>query len=250
MAFICGSGIQEDNFEDICMLPSTPQRKITRRRHSFGIRSNKDNKNPYSSRGLDKFEALLADLDGKRQKIFTQKGSEDISLVRFVYTNANDVKPIVVKVKDQRKQEKEQKHKLEEEAKTPVLSPEHHPVGGGDKIVPLAKPPVVSKKSIGFGQVRRKLSEWWRPWYCLPLFVILILVFLVFFGRSFAILCTSIGWYLVPMMNRGWLENPKRVKKTMRKEYSRKLSEKMVTSPRSSVLNSGPMNTQPHRKSF
>ncbi|XP_076902910.1 uncharacterized protein LOC143557811 [Bidens hawaiensis] len=230
MSFICRSGIQEDlSFDDLCILPTTPQRKITRRRHSFCSRSNKDNTNPYSNRGLDKFEALLADLDGKRQKIYTQKGSEDISLVRFVYTNANDVKPIVVKIKDQRKQEKDQK-------RTPVSTPEH-PVGGGDTVVQLAKPPVVRKNGVEFGQLRRKLGEWWRPWYCLPLFVILILVFLVFFGRSFAILCTSIGWYLVPMINRDTL---KRVKKNMKKEYSRKFSEKMITSPRS-VLNSGPM---------
>ncbi|KAI3821368.1 hypothetical protein L1987_08934 [Smallanthus sonchifolius] len=254
MSFICGSGIQEeDNFEDLCMLPSTPQRKITRRRHSFGSRSNKDSKNPYSNRGLDKFEALLADLDGKRQKIYTQKGSEDISLVRFVYTNSNDVRPIVVKMKDQRKQEKDQKHKLEDtNSKTSGLgsSPEHPIVVKGDHtVVQLAKPPIVSKKSVGFDQLVRKLGDWWRPWYSLPLFVILILVFLVFFGRSFAILCTSIGWYLVPAINSRWSENPKGLKKTMKKEYSRKSSEKMIMSPRS-VLSSAAMNPQPHRRSF
>ncbi|KAK9080194.1 hypothetical protein SSX86_001869 [Deinandra increscens subsp. villosa] len=249
MAFICGSGgNQEDNFEDLCMLPSTPQRKLTRRRHSFCSRSNKDSKNPYSNRGLDKFEALLADLDGKRQKIYTQKGSEDISFVRFVYKNANDVKPIVVKIKDQRKQEKDPKNKLDD-TKTPVLSPRPHPVG--DTAVQLAKPPIISKKStkISFDQLRRKLGEWWRPWYSLPLVVMLILVFLVFFDRSFAIFCTSIGWYFVPTISNGQSETTKRAKKTMKKEYSRKSSEKMVTSPRS-VLNSGPMNTQPHRRSF
>ncbi|KAK1407634.1 hypothetical protein QVD17_39255 [Tagetes erecta] len=246
MAFICGSGNQEDAYEDLCMLPSTPQRKLSRRRHSFCSRSNKDSKNPYSSRGLDKFEALLADLDGKRQKIYTQKGSEDISLVRFVYTNANDVKPIVVKIKDQRKQDKDHKNK-HEDTKTPVLSPEH-PMGR-DNMVQIAKTKVVRKKSIGFDQMKRKLSEWWRPWYSLPLFVIMILVFLVFFGRSFTILCTSIGWYLIPAVNHGTYDNPKRMKKTMTKEYSRKSSEKMLMSPRS-VLNNGSMNPQPHRRSF
>ncbi|KAL8244362.1 hypothetical protein R6Q59_010620 [Mikania micrantha] len=248
MAFICGSGNQEDNFEDFCIFPSSPQRKITRRRHSFCSRSNKDIKNPYSNRGLDKFEALMADLDGKRQKIYTQKGSEDISLVRFVYRNANDVKPIVVKIKDQRKQETfDQK-----DTKTTPVSTPKQPV-----VQQVKPPPVVSEKSISFDQLtrkfdqlRRKLGEWWRPWYCLPLFVILILVFLAFFGRSFAILCTSIGWYLVPKINNQGSEIPKRLKKTMVKDYARKTSAKMmITSPRS-VLTNGSMNPQTHRKIF
>ncbi|KVH99465.1 uncharacterized protein LOC112514663 [Cynara cardunculus var. scolymus] len=240
MAFICGSsGNQEDDFE--VLWPS--QRKTTRR-HSFCSRSNKDSKNPYSNRGLDKFEALLADLDGKRQKIFTQKGSEDISFVRFVYSNSNDVKPIVVKIKDQRKQDQKLKA---ENPKTAELSPPHPPnsnkTGGGTR-VEGAKPSIdLCKKK---DQWRRKVGDWWKPWFCLPLFVILILVFLVFFGRSFAILCTSLGWYLVPATSE---INPKRQKKMVKKEYARKSSEKMIISPRS-ILNSEPMNNQPHRKSF
>lgn len=248
MAFICGSHAkQEDDFEAFWSLPSSPQRKVTRRRNSFCSKSNKDSKNPYSDRGLDKFEALLADLEGKRQKIYTQKGSEDISLVRFVYSNSNHVKPIVVKIKDHKKQEKDHNLKLEN-TKTPVLSPEH-PVADENKKTVVVESP---KPSISFGQLRRKFGEWWRPWYSLPLFVILILLFLVFFGRSFAILCTSLGWYLVPSINETF-ENTKRPKKIVKKEYSRKFSEKITTSPKSprSVLNNVPLNNQSaHRKSF
>ncbi|CAH1454300.1 unnamed protein product [Lactuca virosa] len=254
MAFICGSGgNREDDFDLVCPAPSTTQRKTTRR-HSFCSRSNKDNKNPYASRGLDKFEALLADLDGKRQQIFTQKGSHDISLVRFVYSNSNDVKPIVVKIKDQRKQDKDQHHKLNGNAKTAESSPEHPVAAGSGKpsggmVVQPAKPVAdMCKKRISVGQLRLKFGQWWRPWYSLSLFVILILVFLVFFGRSSAILCTSLGWYMMPMIN-ATSENPKRPKKIMKKEYSRKFSEKMTTSPRS-VLNNEVMNNQPHRRSF
>ncbi|KAI3717570.1 hypothetical protein L1987_69272 [Smallanthus sonchifolius] len=175
MSFICGfSGNQEDDLDDLCILPSTPQR-----------RRPKDSKNPYSNGGLDKFEALLADLDGKRQMIYTKKGSEDIWLVRFGYSNSNDVKSIVVKVKDHRKQEKDHHHKLEN-VKTHVLSYSEHP---GDKVV------LPAKTSTGFDQLIRKFGDWWKPWYSLPLFVILILVLLALFGRSFAILFTCIGWY-------------------------------------------------------
>lgn len=251
MAFICGSfANEEDDFVANWSYPPTPQKKLTKRRHSFCSRSNKDNKNPYSSRGLDKFEALLADLDGKRQKIYTQKGSEDISLVRFVYSNSNDVKPIVVKIKDHKKQdkEKENQHKLENTKTT--LSSLEHAVDGGNrktagsgKVVQQAKQSIDYKKMISVDQLRKKFGEWWRPWYSLPLFVILILVFLVFFGRSFAILCTSLGWYMVPSIN-GTFDSTKRTKKIMKKEYSRKVSDKIISSPRS------PTNNQPHRKSF
>ncbi|KAI3491350.1 hypothetical protein L1887_44275 [Cichorium endivia] len=49
-----------------------------------------------------------------------------------------------------------------------------------------------SKKKIMFDEWRRKLREGWKPSYIFPVFVILILVLLMFSGRSFAILCTSL----------------------------------------------------------
>ncbi|XP_076935682.1 uncharacterized protein LOC143602481 [Bidens hawaiensis] len=229
MSFMCGfSGNQGDDLEDLCILES-PDKKLTRKRHSFGR-----SKNPYSNRGLDKFEALLADLDGKRQMIYTKKGSEDISLVRFTYSNSNDAVPIVVKLKDPRKQDNNNKV---ENIKTPLLSSPEHPVAGDAS--------VGGSKSVGqFDHFRRKFVEWWRPAYSLPVFVVLIMVFLVFFGRSFAIFCTCVGWYMVPAANKR-SEIVKRSKRAAgKKEYSRKLNDKMDVS-------SGQIkNTQPHRRSF
>ncbi|KAK8260402.1 hypothetical protein E1A91_D13G119500v1 [Gossypium mustelinum] len=62
----------------------------------------KDTKNPYSTRGLDQFSALLAELEEKRQKIYSQTGSQ--SMVRFVYKNSNDCVPVVVNLKDKKEE--------------------------------------------------------------------------------------------------------------------------------------------------
>ncbi|RYR06128.1 hypothetical protein Ahy_B06g085921 isoform A [Arachis hypogaea] len=59
--------------------------------------------NPFSTRGLDKFSALLADLDERRQRIYSQMNPHEISFVRFVYSSTNDFVPIVVKVKNNNK---------------------------------------------------------------------------------------------------------------------------------------------------
>ncbi|KAK9066787.1 hypothetical protein SSX86_014110 [Deinandra increscens subsp. villosa] len=194
MSFICGSfrSQDEDNYDVIWPFSSTSPRKPTRKRKLFGSRrDNKTATNPYSDRGLDKFEALLADLDQRRQKIFTQKGSEDVSMVKFIYRGPNEVQPIVVKLRDQRKQ-------LDNMSVLNTREPDHQ----------KDTKPVVDKpaEKIWIDQCckehKRRFADWWNPSYYLPLFVIMILVFLMFFGRSVAILCISTCWYLVPNVNK------------------------------------------------
>lgn len=211
MAFICGSfhSQEEDDYEVLWPFPSTSSKKPPKRRHIFISRRSKNATNPYADRGLDKFEALLADLDHKRQKILTQKGSEDVSMVKFVYRSPNEeVKPIVIKLRHQRKHDKtsllqtpeSEQHQKEEVA----LFPDKN---GGNEIQEgkRAKPPSVDDESkmkkIKCDEWGRKVREWWKPSCYLPLFVMLILVLLMFSGRSFAILCISLGWYLVPIIN-------------------------------------------------
>ncbi|GLT71184.1 hypothetical protein SLA2020_432180 [Shorea laevis] len=114
-SLICGAGSfrqeeEEDELWSLANSPCSSPRKSSRRRSSH---NNKQSKNPYSTRGLDKFSALLADLDEKRQKIYLQAGSQDISLVRFVHSNSNDWKPIIVKSKD-KKEKKEKSGDLKE----------------------------------------------------------------------------------------------------------------------------------------
>ncbi|PQP95556.1 uncharacterized protein Pyn_29941 [Prunus yedoensis var. nudiflora] len=96
--FSCGFFHPEDvHDEPISSSPCSTPRRSSRR-------SSKDSKNPYSSRGLDKFSALLADLEEKRQKIYAETPPQDISFVRFVFKDSNDdvPVPIVIKVKDKK----------------------------------------------------------------------------------------------------------------------------------------------------
>ncbi|KAK1433414.1 hypothetical protein QVD17_10324 [Tagetes erecta] len=197
MSFICGSfrTQDDDDYDVLWPCPTDSPRKISKKRQFFSNRRDKNTTNPYSDRGLDKFEALLADLDKQRQKIFTQKGSEDVSMVKFIYKSQNEIQPIVVKLRDQRKQSNN------------IV--DHH-----DKVIDFKEPEETNTKPISLDrkpdekkvcdvdQCKRKLfAELWKPSYYLPLFVMLILVLLMFSGRSFAILCTSIGWYMVPIVN-------------------------------------------------
>ncbi|KAI3762168.1 hypothetical protein L1987_52592 [Smallanthus sonchifolius] len=271
MSFICGSfkNQEEDDFEFIWPSPS-PSRKA--RSHMFCCSWNKEYNNPYSNRGLDKFEALLADLDDKKRKIFTQKGSQYISFVRFVYSSSNDVKPIIVRLKDPKRHHDKDHHKqnnlkncksssLPKLQGTPML--EHHQNSEPPRDVPNGTmiqtkevqhaKTLIDKvtKNVRFDQwkpnLKRKLEEWWMPSYNLPLFVILVLVFLTFFGRSLVIICTSIAWYLIPTID-GTLENTTaRSPKKIKIQHSRKPSEsKVLSSPR--PFFSGPMNVKQTKK--
>ncbi|KAI3491349.1 hypothetical protein L1887_44274 [Cichorium endivia] len=195
MAFICGSlrNKEEDDYDVLWPYPSTSPRKPSRKGLIFGSRRSKNTKNPYSDRGRDKFEALLADLDHKRQEILTQKGSEDVSMVKFVYRSPNEAQPIVVKLRDHRKHDNtssmESSPKSEHQKDFAFVKE----VGDEFEEWKTVKSSIrESMKKIMFDEWRRKLREGWMPSYIFPLFVILILVLLMFSGRSFAILCTSL----------------------------------------------------------
>ncbi|XP_057794352.1 uncharacterized protein LOC131010705 [Salvia miltiorrhiza] len=229
--FICGSGSfsnQDDGDHEAYASPcSTPKR--SRRSTSFCKLMGRDSgsKNPYADRGLDKFYALLADLDDKKQKIYTQKGSEDISFVRFVYANDSDsVKPIVVKVKE--KNPPKSAKNLNEQRSFKSAADQN---GGAD----AAPPPAGEAKSEKTMKKKRslrckesfKLEDLKHPHFYFPVMVVLILLFLAIYGRSFAILCTSIGWYLAPTIagGSGAAAVASERKPKRKKEYVRKKSE-------------------------
>lgn len=61
--------------------------------------SNKTSKNPYSNLGLEKFSALLQELEEKKQEIISQMGPDEVPLIRFAHSGENRLKPIVVAAK-------------------------------------------------------------------------------------------------------------------------------------------------------
>ncbi|KAK3029781.1 hypothetical protein RJ639_038223 [Escallonia herrerae] len=233
--FICGSFHHPEEDEDL--EPWTSPTSTPKRSRRSSLCRSKDSKNPYSDRGLDKFSALLADLDDKRQKIYTQKGSEEISFVRFAYSNSNDCKPIVVKSRDK----KHEKPNLDIAKDKPSKgsSPVHETLAVSERELPQveakAEPDQKAQRSISFAW-KMNLGNWRRPSYYLPVIVILILLFLAMFGRSFAILCTSLGWYLVPTFkgtSTTSSKKPKRKKEYVRRSSDVKVASDGIASPRS-----------------
>ncbi|CAK9317079.1 unnamed protein product [Citrullus colocynthis] len=181
---------------------------------------NKDKKNPYSDRGLDKFSALLTDLDEKRKKIYSQADPEDIVMVRFAYKNSDECVPVVVK----QKEKKEEKHTTDSEAM--AIKPQQN------------KQSTTHKNSLARVRNLRRLN---KPSYYITAMVILILFLLSFFGRPVTILCTCIAWYLLPVLKQ-------RSSKSRRKEKVRILiPNKMEKHPDGSSALSSPL--QAHCKS-
>ncbi|KAI9118403.1 hypothetical protein K1719_010735 [Acacia pycnantha] len=177
------------------------------------------NKNPYSKGGLDQFSALLADLDRKRQEIYSKTRPQDISFIRFVSSksSSNHVVPIVIKAKD-----RDQKHKSDEELKV------RH-VASNSLSQPVVEPPKQPKLESDESAEKKNLCRnmWSRPSFYLPLMVIMILGLLTVFGRSVVTICTCILWYTASTVK----DRSSSTKSTMKKKrYTRRLSEKAAAS--------------------
>ncbi|XP_019152411.1 PREDICTED: uncharacterized protein LOC109149202 [Ipomoea nil] len=221
---ICGSShldLQTDEDEMYVLLSpsSTPKRS---KKGTFY--RGREIKNPYANRGLDKFSALLADLQNLKQKIYTQMGSDDISFVRFAFLNSNDVKPIIVKSKN-KKQGAADKDEVEQNV---VQSTgEAQETGGEEKRLGKS----VSWKKMNYVM---KWENWKKPRYYLPVAIILILALLAVYGRTFAVMCTSIGWYAIPTIRESSSSSLSSRKQKRKRDFSRKLSCKTVVSTNSS----------------
>lgn len=246
--FICGGSFHNKELDDLpwSSSPCSSPRKS---------RKNKENKNPYSSRGLDKFSQLLAELDEKRQKVYSQMNSHDASLVRFVYSSSNDIVPIVVKLKDQKQGKPGINHQLVKDQTTHSLEViDKLPVEVSSVAPAVANKDVEQKSKEKDKKTDRKkgspwnklmnLPSWRRPSRYMPVAVILILLFLALFGRSAAILCTSMAWYLVPTLHL------RKQKATKKKEYVRRHSENRMGNKNIGARNDQTGNQHEHRKSF
>lgn len=221
----CVCGTLHPEFDEPCLASPGSSPKKSKRKDSR-------NKNPYSSRGLDKFSELLAVLDEKRQKLYSQMNPHDVSIVRFVHSNTDDFVPIVVKLKNNNK---DQKHKSQELNKVVKArkSTESSPIESTkephleEKKQPhLESEKVEAKKRISWNL---KNLDRVKPCFYLPMVMILILVVLTLFGKSVAILCTCILWYVIPTLNdhsssSSSSSNPRWSMK--KKDYVRGLSEK------------------------
>ncbi|GLU15939.1 hypothetical protein SLE2022_323910 [Rubroshorea leprosula] len=219
----CGFHHQEEDGEPSSCSVSTPKKS---KRSNLDKSHNSNSKNPYSSCGLDKFSALLAELEEKREKIYSQMGSQDISFVCFVYKNSNDCVPVVVRSKEKR--EKEKLGETKAKSPRPVARTQQSEIldefpttaAGGNR-VKLVKIDSDLKKEKNSSWIT-KLRRWRRPSYYFPAVIVMILLLLVFFGRLAVTLCTCLFWCMIHTLKRDG-SNVRRV--TKKKDYVRKLSE-------------------------
>lgn len=224
---VCGTfHPEEDDDEALWSTSSTPIRS----------RRSRDGKNPYSARGLDRFSALLADLEEKRQRIYSEVGSQDISFVRFAYSNSNDCVPIVVKLRDKKQENIKDDNETLRSAET---VDDRFAVEAGDDSDELKRAGMKTDASTEKRKIRFswKISagDWRQPSFYLPMIIMFILLLLTVFGRSVVVLCTCLGWYLVPAIKGG--SSDVKTPATKKKIYVRRKSDKMVVSDnRSSSL--------------
>ncbi|XP_050386798.1 uncharacterized protein LOC126803088 [Argentina anserina] len=238
--FSCGNFSQvDDHDEPVSAGPySTPKKSRTRRSTSLLHRSNsRDNKNPYANVGREKFAAVMAELEEKRQQIYAQTGSQDETLVHFVYKKPDDSVPvpIVVILKDKKDDKTNSGGCSPHRDEKHVVSTTHTTetaLGNKFKTIQEVKKPVTASDKLTKKRVYKKCSDMWMmPSFYLPVAVIFILFFLAVFGRSIAILCTSLGWYAVPTLKEYQSSSTSPRSRTTKKKHEvRRLSsdKKMV----------------------
>ncbi|KAL2894969.1 hypothetical protein RDABS01_010878 [Bienertia sinuspersici] len=240
--FICGTSKlprEEDDYErQTRSADSSPRRS----------RSKNSNKNPYSTRGLEKFSSLLAQIEEKRQQVYSQVDPNEISFVRFEYSDDHGFKPIVVKAKhskdsfDHASINQIKSYNIDQKPLSLRKLQSSKSMNGKEESTSSSSSnkvdnEVIHNKIKNMGNRRKlRINQWREPLLVLPMIVILILAFLVLFGRSFAIMCTSIGWYVIPTItNKNANSSSKKLKNSFkRKDYAiRRLSDKkLMTSER------------------
>ncbi|CAI9116011.1 OLC1v1017047C1 [Oldenlandia corymbosa var. corymbosa] len=204
------------DFDEFPAPIKTPQKSKSCRSYSFSSstkrkdeskKTKQKKKNPYANQGLDKFAALLAELEAKKQKIYMQKGSGDISLVYFTYTNSDELQPFIVKVKKPQPQQQQPQKQ------------QPNPNNKEKEMKPIAQVAAINKKDEEEAQRQKKevttqIRKITKKSFKLrngdlrhifgffPMTIILILLLLCLSGRSFAIICVTVAWYLVPMLSR------------------------------------------------
>ncbi|KAJ4895552.1 ZCF37 [Raphanus sativus] len=131
----------------------------------FSKRSRKGSKNPYSDLGLEKFSALLSELDEKRQSIYaTRVDSDGLPLVRFAFKSSGECVPIMIKTKKvTKKKDSEDDFKVKIDTKVEEV-----------KEIKNTESVTEQKQSCVLNENLKKIS---RPYRFLPVTAILVLIF-------------------------------------------------------------------------
>ncbi|KAK8923532.1 hypothetical protein KSP39_PZI019748 [Platanthera zijinensis] len=172
--------------------PPAPSKAAKKHHHSSS------SKNPYSSRGLDKFSSVLTDLESRKKKIMESTSSQGVSMVRFMYSDSRDWIPVIVRLRDDNNTTRSNNSNV---YKKPMLVNE----------LPPPAPPLLTKveeiiEPLPEKKTKKKVvveeRRWWRrrPSYYMPVAMMLILLCFVISGRAFAICCVSAFWYSIPSL--------------------------------------------------
>ncbi|KAK8958439.1 hypothetical protein KSP40_PGU015020 [Platanthera guangdongensis] len=100
---ICGiSSFRHDDDDEGQSLPKSSKKKHrgTTATATANFNNGGNSKNPYSSRGLEKFTSVVSDLESRKEKILARTvsdGGDDVSMVRFKYSGTKEWVPIVVR---------------------------------------------------------------------------------------------------------------------------------------------------------
>uniref|UniRef100_A0A7N0RFV4 Uncharacterized protein n=1 Tax=Kalanchoe fedtschenkoi TaxID=63787 RepID=A0A7N0RFV4_KALFE len=187
---ICGAfshteGDDHDISSPSCLTPRKSRKHSTRR---------KNNENPYSSSGLEKFSKLLSELEAKRRQVLSQNDSQGTSLVRFVFKGSDpdkDCEPVVVKVRQDQQ-----------------------------NYLPLRKQrfgPSTKREARECKKHIKKQGTY--AWWVGVVAAVLILASLAALGRSGATLIMVVVWYLIPVI---WGKSREKDKYYVSREVSKK----------------------------
>ncbi|BAT02386.1 uncharacterized protein [Oryza sativa Japonica Group] len=218
----CGTG----SFKDVDGKAAAPEAK---KKKQGGGGGGGKKENPYASRGLDKFSTVLSELESRREKILRQVGGAggggapgegggggggEHVLVRFVQSEGKGWVPIVVKLppeEEEQQQRKGGKNKRKQQAAATSATssqsstpPTSEPASPREDVIKPARPAAAAAAAEP-GSAKRKAGVRWswsdvRPRHYMPFVAVLLLASLVVFGKVFAICCTSVWWYLVPIL--------------------------------------------------
>lgn len=224
----CGRISVDGEAEEIAVSP----RSISRQRHGKGS-------NPYSTRGLDKFENVYAQLSDRRKYISDKTGAPE-ALIRFSYWNKEWV-PIVAKPTEgipkknsgggaagisilrpvenhnNNREKKQRDFEIKDEFSVLMASPRAVKPKNADaehnhgrvqskakkmrRVVAVDYRPTRPARAVQGSYRRRRQAMAYET--SLNATVIVIALFcLVFSGRLCAVLFTSAWWYLLPMLRK------------------------------------------------